>query len=525
MSNMASSVGKRPEGMSNFYVYLLSNASTDLAPDNTLTHFRNYLAKPIHLPKEEHWYVSLSSLYMSNVGRGVKNCALDIICQQLEQSVGFNPSLSVHARSTNTEEHIYEPINKQYFKPKNTDIRFIDVCIQNISGEKIELDINQPTIVVLEFTRMKSSKNVHTLKISNQYHESNVYKDINTDTNFRCKMPQELSPNHRQWSRPWEMALGSITFEPKFDQESPPSKNDYKFYFMTSKKKEGEIKNKRLKSENDEDADSSVSASMEKNNVDDLQPFSSSDQINPSMEGEAESEEENPQDASPHIPLSTSPQGAVKRTREKRSGGQVVKNFFVSYTKQQYISNDALGVQFKRICKEALIQLKMSSVVVDYINGQISIDCMYRGAVHDLTIAMPEYMANMLGFMPTDMKHFWKGVNYVYITIKAGDLYNCPLKLDVNINIPKNMLIYVNCIDASLIGDNYTPILKSIPIKRRQVRVKNFVTYEPRHLEFRHVNFSSIDYLHFRIQKVDGLEMDCLDKMKIYMSLLFRVKR
>ena len=83
----STTIGRRLSGNS-IFVYLLSNASTDIAIHNNFTHFRNYLAEPLRLSREEHWYVSLSSIYMSNVSydNENENCALDIICPQIEQS-------------------------------------------------------------------------------------------------------------------------------------------------------------------------------------------------------------------------------------------------------------------------------------------------------------------------------------------------------------------------------------------------------------------------------------------------------
>ena len=308
-------------------------------------------------------------------------------------------------------------------------------------------------------------------------------------------------------SVPWEVALASITFEPKFDQESPPSK-DYKFYFIKTNRE----KRRRRRSVENEQETKPVFLDGENSNK-----FQSS-----SVDISAPTYIENSDSSLEETLLSSSSSTTVgeERRRKKRSA-HVIKEVFVPYLKKQYVASNTLGLQYKLLCKQALQDLEMSGVLIDYINGQISVDCI-NDVYSDLTLAMPQYMANMLGFMPSDMKPFWKGENYVSLTIEAGKLYNCPLKVDVNVNIPRNMLIYINCIDSSLIGDNFAAILKSVPVRKKQVKMKSFVTYEPRHLEFRRVNFTSIDYLHFRIQKVDGTDVDCYENMKIYMSLLFR---
>ena len=109
------------------------------------------------------------------------------------------------------------------------------------------------------------------------------------------------------------------------------------------------------------------------------------------------------------------------------------------------------------------------------------------------------------------------------IDLNASSNYVGTRRIDISANIPRNMLVNLNCVEASMVGNTFLPILKSIPVKRRQVAAQHFITFEPKNLEFRVVNFT--DYMHFRMLRLDGENIDTTDNdVKIYITLIFRYK-
>ena len=501
-----------------FYVYLISNASTDLAKNNTLTHYRNYLAETLFLPQKENWYVCLNSLYLSNSSTpGTdKNTVLNVVCPQISQTVGFNHSLSIHARSRLSLLHIYEPNVKHYFRPLNEYISYLDIEISSLDPQKnLNLTVNQPTIVVLEFLKMSPNRVVHAIKVCNESAEDSIFNTRNTSTNFKVRMPRELSSTNTSAKPIWEMCLSSITFESKFDQESPKLPNQsYKIFFIkTAKQKKQRRKKKRKKirfaaAANEEQAagGGDERGSSQQQLVDNI-----------ILTGSEEEEEEEEEELV---------ENDIIRQRNKRSldASPVIQDIrFSLYVKRQYETNKQLWSDFIKICLETTGLMGYEGVNITVLHGKLNLDCV--DAAYNLTIAMPKYLANMLGF-PSNLERFWKSDDHVELLIPAGSQYTCPLPIDIYANIPKNMLIYVNCIESSLMGNIFSPILKSVPITRKMMKTSAlFHTYESKHMEFHKVAYSSLDFLHFKALRVDGQEIDVYDKIKIYIGLLFRFKK
>ena len=76
-----------------FYVTLLSNASQDLYPDNTIGAFTVELARPIHLGPNANWEVGLCEFtFPGAIGKGIGLFYTDLISPVCGQFPGPLPA-------------------------------------------------------------------------------------------------------------------------------------------------------------------------------------------------------------------------------------------------------------------------------------------------------------------------------------------------------------------------------------------------------------------------------------------------
>ena len=195
----------------NFYIYLISNASSDLYPDNTLTQFSNHLDHSINLGGD--WMVCLQSIYISlNWMNEKEESGIRVICPQIQSHFG---TLSVHAvrTSSNDSHHSFEPIIRNYFPLEGSMFNHFDIKVTNMRGQRIQLSNGQSTVVVLNFKKRPLNSKTHSVQISNLPVSRASWENVDNPSSFTSIMPPELSPVHSLHNASWEMALSSITYE------------------------------------------------------------------------------------------------------------------------------------------------------------------------------------------------------------------------------------------------------------------------------------------------------------------------
>ena len=80
------------------------------------------------------------------------------------------------------------------------------------------------------------------------------------------------------------------------------------------------------------------------------------------------------------------------------------------------------------------------------------------------------------------------------------------------------MICYANFVNHSVIGDEFYPVLKVIPINRGEEE-DNYVTTHFENLEYIKCNTSRLDLLHFQLKRLDGELINFETNEKIMMNL------
>ena len=99
--------------------------------------------------------------------------------------------------------------------------------------------------------------------------------------------------------------------------------------------------------------------------------------------------------------------------------------------------------------------------------------------------------------------------------------------IDSNYMTPNNLLLYVDCVESSLIGNVYGQYLTNVSVPRKKDNVP-IVTYEPKNLEYHRIITGDLSNVHFKFLKSDGKPPKFYNrenKHRILLSLLFRKKK
>lgn len=107
------------------------------------------------------------------------------------------------------------------------------------------------------------------------------------------------------------------------------------------------------------------------------------------------------------------------------------------------------------------------------------------------------------------------------ISINKDSLkYIAPHPIDLNAIYPGVMICYANFISHSIIGNDFFPILKMIPLKRSEEK-DNYVSINFENYEFLKCNTTRLDAMHFHLKRLDGefIEFDTNKKIIINLAL------
>ena len=104
-----------------------------------------------------------------------------------------------------------------------------------------------------------------------------------------------------------------------------------------------------------------------------------------------------------------------------------------------------------------------------------------------------------------------------FLSDGSGQIISSEL-LDLLYLYPGMMICYANFVKHSVIGDDFYPVLKIIPIKRREEE-DNYVTEHFENLQYLKCNTSRMDLLRFQLKRLDGELINFETNEKIMINL------
>ena len=491
-----------------FCVTLVSNASTDIYPNNHVFKFTNVLAKQLALPRHEKWRVCLQSisltntndepefiasqrvieekiaLYNTSINKAIKTLAhmpeklsktinllfgqtkgilekkielfnttnsLFIECNQIIPKYGQAKILSsfiIPPTCTDAQFYHYEPITEEYFDLANTDISQFDIKILNANKEKISRTASQPTIIVLKFKKMDNTLPSYSITIDN---------GNESPEKFYAKFPLL---NTLETATRWEIAVSRVSFIP-----------------LLKKFPSG-----------------GYSISLIKDTDDFL------------------------------TELTTQTWDEYFSKKEKHTAFLNYSEYYTPATLLGPIS-EAISAISKKANLQSQMYLNVNDLVTIIISSKETIESTKK---KPYLLVLPEELIYVLGF---DNEGIIFNNGYGALPSYPGKKLTARRKVNINFLIPQNLLLYVDCVQPSLVGNAYGKYLTNIPIpiqnnSNETIFDLAYTVYEPKNLEFHPIQQNDINHVLIQLLKVDGKAPEFVtNQVKIFISFLIRKVR
>ena len=454
----------------NEIIYLMSNSSTDIYSNNTLTHFTNKLAEPIEFPFFQQWAVSCRSISISPHFYRVPRI-IYIVCsiigggynqEKLLGSYGYNEPLKKTTRLPQTHQFR----NLEYHRINFNRVTDITITLLDQDKKKLTFKSGFPTVLKLHLKKMvKKDFNIVLTK-----YKSEMTFPSNTASDFRIMLPEPL-----QLDNTWKLGLSSFTYNHNFAVFGGDKKQTFGIVFYPFK---GRLMEELQKTPHsfimskiiiDENEMTSHDAVQLKQKI-----FSAFDEINKQL-----------------IELCTtagagSIQLKAKFPKKRDNEGKLAV----------YVKGNVLD-------KWIMDHGSFSIVAEEKLSNVLGLDI----------ISMKEYLEE--GFTEQNSK---KLANYGVITRELmGDgmdntygfieinEYNTVVKLPKRMEYfyytPAYLMIYLDVIEHTMVGNTYTRLLKQIPLKETMSGVTSTEFF---HKEYKELLVTSLYSLHFSIRDQGG---------------------
>ena len=197
--------------MNSGYIYVISNASMGLFPNNSRSSFSNELPKIIK-PKDTELnaiYLSLESFIMeSTFIENTPPNSIQIVCKNITpniNSAGHDFIIETIPMNLKTRILEYRPRLKKLYKISTNELKCAMIEIRDESNKLVKFSTGFPTIVKLRVSEIPQKMNHFYIRLA--CHDSKLIFSENTCSNFDVKLPKEV-----QLDSNWKVSLTSIFF-------------------------------------------------------------------------------------------------------------------------------------------------------------------------------------------------------------------------------------------------------------------------------------------------------------------------
>lgn len=172
---------------------------------------------------------------------------------------------------------------------------------------------------------------------------------------------------------------------------------------------------------------------------------------------------------------------------------------------------------FKKILDAVCSEENWATMTYTINNGKLVLK-----SNKEILVQLPEYLYLALGISRHKTYPYGKGT---IIHLKADQDYEADFKINPTLIIPKNLLVYADCVEPSLIGNEYGQYLTNVPVAVSELSQLT-TSYEPKYLEFHPIHTGDLSNVHFRIIQTDGnVPYLAKNNLKTFITLLFRRKK
>ncbi len=518
-------------------IYCISNASTDCHV-NTLTRFNNLLPKNLEFDERRDWEVGVVAFGLHlNVKQDFVFDVVQVKSNIVSTSSNENSHILCMADlpSSKKGKYFYHSLkNIRYYPIQNTSIKSVGIEFLDASDKLLKLKSGQPSLVLLHLRKTKRAMTYLTKHIRV---DSKMDGDINStqkNNNFEVHLSHPIYLNEGA-----KIALADISF-PNRVNSVPLSVFDKKIKVSTDPfKQEIEVKLDQQKTiayllhclndERDSVVRKFVEFGQTKKTNESTDMFFQAIYIGPmTYDAEFKSHEVKVQIPSEFKNILGIEEEYIVLGPKKRK--------FIS---QQPMRNPDPSETFPPVKIEVMIEtmrfcfcikkrsIKTSNELIEAVNKGMSKDLQKLIQISArknhfivehadnrfnrflvVRIRVPHEIRLLLGISQDED-----------IVLSDGSRqFISDEHLDPHYLYPGVMICYANFVNHSVIGDEFYPVLKVIPINRGEEQ-DNYVTTHFENLEYIKCNTSRLDLLHFQLKRLDGELINFETNEKIMMNL------
>ena len=449
--------------MNSGYIYVISNASMGLFPNNSRSSFSNELPKIIR-PKDTELnaiYLSLESFIMEStfVENATPN-SIQIVCKNINpniNSAGNDFIIESIPMKLKTRILEYRPRLQKLYKICTNELKFPILEIRDENNKLVKFSTGFPTIVKLRISEMPRKMNHFFIRVA--CHDSKLIFSENNCSNFDVKLPKEVQVDSN-----WKVSLTSIFFP----------KNIHNIYLSIN-----EITIKAY-------SESRVPKATIVSKLDlDKTYFS---RIKPGYY-------ESPGSLASAINLSLF-KSPIRLHFEENS-----KRFFFALHSRDIDRNLLFDI---KLSKKLLGILGFDpSLFLDDSEDDISLTFKYLTVYKDLhTLTCDSFASLSLSSNPNPSSRF---------------LF--PEAPNLSFSISPWVFVHSNMVHPAVIGDSRVPLLKIIPLNFSDPQRDHTVEFD--NFEFSELSLFNFHSLHFEIRNHDGSFMSA-DNENLLLALLFQ---
>lgn len=471
-----------------FYAHLFSNATNENS-DNTTTRFTNTLGKTVYLDPQENWHVALVSILCSNkfttkLRKKIvfSSYALDegqfqyssltqisVRCSLISHPFDGSGIFSVHSRNPFNRDdkrvHFYEPHNLIYFKVNSSIINDIEITLLDSNLKQLSLARGLATSCTLKFMKM-SDEDIVPLFVNSHAvgSESN-----NKSNHFITHFPNYFN-NYSTMK--WMICIHSISYRPEF--VLIPSHIVKNCFFSLFEWPDSSFDGEQLTS-NDlfDDADIPYETTENRLYITDqlISTWSNETDLRKFINGEL-------------------------LTDLKSEKGNPLSDF----------------VEFERLLYTGLNPIYNKPITMKLIKP-----CLFF---------MPEFFANICGFR-NGPKHeappeYQSAILYKCLPNRPKRI-RARARIDVYHYVPHSISILTDCIEASIMGNVFTTIIKTFPIMRTYDGKTQSETIESKNLEWHTLNTRELRSMSFQLLDHSGHLIEFVNNnQNIHLSMMVK---
>ena len=195
-----------------FFVTVVSGEPAAEGTPNTISRFVNEPGEELYFPGDENWHVALHQIQATNYPLNKDLRLMKVRSNLIAPHYSQKDILAIiprHEADVSRHRMIsVEPENKEYFPIRSEFISEIRIELVDADGNVVQFQPGQPTVVILEFKKMKGPPS-YIVRVESQLDPEGTASD------FSAAIPPAMNLDPTQ---KWAVSVNSVSYTGSFEQ-------------------------------------------------------------------------------------------------------------------------------------------------------------------------------------------------------------------------------------------------------------------------------------------------------------------